>query len=424
MHSTSFKEDIRRRGWVKRCDSVATHVLLDGGALCIPDQENSKFLNVLFAATLRKDSFCVVEQKTPVFKMFFDIDAKFRGTGRTPDIVHAEKSMCLWMHVFCTTSFFAAGKNQRMIVCTAPAKHDQCGEIVKCGMHIYFPGITTNPAIAIACRRAMLQQLEESPPEMGRGGQFLANSWADVVDEAVFKGSGLRTVYAHKGRHEKRAYVPKWVVEADEMGGEPRVVELPDPLPPEDRRDMIHECSIRVFHHNVTPTVNGEHEQADQENSHSVGGRAVSGRSTSIQVYEDALPALLSRLPKQYQKMSFVRAFVSTHAVYLKSTCKYCMNVGREHNTSTVYVQVTKQGAAVRCYCRKEEYNCAEYASPIIPLPRETLEIFFPDVGTGAFLPDVQTSKSTMQKEKSVRFLAGRCFDPSVKKRQCKKKRF
>jgi len=99
------------------------------------------------------------------------------------------------------------------------------------------------------------------------------------------------------------------------------------------------------------------------------------------------------------------------------------MNVGREHNTSTIYVQVTKQGVSIRCYCRKEEYQCANYKSSPTPLPREILQVFFPEVGTSAFLPDVQYErKSTKNKQQSVRLLADRCFAGTRSKR--KKKRF
>lgn len=428
MHSNSFRDEIRRRGWIKRFDSVATHLLLDGGSLCVSDAEHSKFLNVLFSATLRGETVCVVEQKTPVFTLFFDIDAQYAGSGRDREIEQTERQLSLWIYDFIFQRFYDVGEggSRRMIACLAPSKKHQSDEGVKCGIHLYFPGVCTNSKIALECRRRMVEALEDlSPLEKKSLGVQPLNSWKDVVDEAVFKGSGLRTVFSHKGKHEKRVYVPRWVVETDSSTGKACLRDLPDPLSPEDRRDFIHECSIRVFHHSLTPCRGGEHTQADHEHEHLEGGHGVSGKSTSIDVYSDALPVLVSRLPVQYRKISFVRAFVSTHAVYLKSTCKYCLNVGREHNTSTIYVQVTKQGASVRCYCRKEEYNCASYKSPVIELPKETLHVFFPDMGMDAFLPDVARQelgiKSVRAKQENVRALASTCFGKTPKRR---KKRF
>jgi hypothetical protein len=427
MRSNSFREEIRRRGWIKRFDNnPATHLLLDGGALCVSDSEHSKFLNVLFSATLRGETVCVVEQKTPVFNLFFDIDAQYPGSGRDHNIEQAERDLSLWIYDFIFHRFYDVGEggSRRMIACLAPPKKRQSSDgsptgSLKCGMHLYFPGICTNSRIAMECRRRMVEALEDLAPDTI--GVSPLNSWKDVVDEAVFKGSGLRTVFSHKGKHEKRAYVPRWVVE--EGRG---LCELPRPLSPEAQRDFIHECSIRVFHHSLTPCVGGEHTQADNEHEHHEGGHGVTGKSTSIQVYSEALPVLVSRLPVQYRKISFVRAFVSTHAVYLKSTCKYCLNVGREHNTSTIYVQVTKQGATVRCYCRKEEYHCASYKSPVIDLPKETLHFFFPDMGVDAFLPDVGMqelgTKSVRTKEHDMRVLASTCFRLPTSKRR--KKRF
>jgi hypothetical protein len=418
MYPGSFKEEVKHRGWIKRFDKVATHLLMNGGVLSVPDHENAKFLNVFFAALLRHEAVSVVEQKTPVFRLFFDIDAKYPGHKYTEDIKQSEASLVTWLYKHILEFFDVKDRTEthRMIVCSAPVKQLIVDgvDLIKCGMHVYLPEIYTNSKIALALRTKLL---DTPPPEMT---VMPDNIWSDVIDEAVFKGSGLRTIYSHKGISEARVYRPRWVVT-----GNGHIEELPEELEPEVQRDMIHECSIRTFHHTLTPTVSGEHMVADQEDVHVEGGRAVQGRSTSIHKYTEALPGLMKRLPAPYRNISFVRAFVSTHAVYLKSTCKYCMNVGREHNTSTIYVQVTKQGASIRCYCRKEEYKCADYTSAPTSLPREILQVFFPEVGTSAFLPDVQYErKSTKNKQQSesVRFLADRCFAGTRSKR--KKKRF
>lgn len=421
---TKFRDDAISRKWFASKERPATHLMMDGGRLSIPDDQAGAFLNIYFASVVvRREKLSLVEVKTPVFRLFFDLDIRFKKGAR--GVQRSVERMCkiIWEHV--TMDFFVvdtaplqghmstssletattvgSGKEDmtRCIVCQAPSKAEVSDEVevVKHGVHIVFPHIFVNSPIALACRQALLEKL---PLEFARGQHVdgtdsstdstastsgftgPANSWEDVVDDSVFRGSGLRMIYSGKGRGEDRAYTPRF--EIDHCGNT-RVCQVDTAA---IKREYIHDTSIRAFHQRLTPCVAGEHEIADDPGVHSAGG-VVIGTGTPIEMYQEAIPKLRELLPAAYKDTQFLKAFVTSHAVMLKTSSRFCMNVQREHTTSTIYLCITKRGVCQKCYCRKEERGCAGYSSPLIPLPYEVVRVFFPD---DAFIDDpVEVSK-------------------------------
>lgn len=420
-----FRDQIKERRWLVTGDGQTTHLLMDGtGKLCVPDTHAGTFLNMYFAAVaVCRETLSVVEQRTPVFRLFFDLDIRLRDE----DTVHADtviRKIVTIVWKFVTTRFFVmetgssgpdvasvvsstmddsstatTDARDRMIVCTAPPKKEQTG-LQKTGVHLIFPNIFVNSPIALRCREALVEHLEavyyetgcvdqsnssqsvtqgdsmaDSMKDSAEPGPVVgpANSWRDIIDDTVYKGSGLRLIYSHKGRSEGRAYVP--VYDMDRVQGM-YAVNLESLA---TRRAYIHDCSIRSVHSSLTPCQGGEHQIADSLDSHMMGGTTVSGRTQSLDMYKDALPVVAKALPSAYTGIRFLKAFVTDHTVYLKTNSRYCMNVKREHRTSTVYVAITRHGAMVRCYSRKDEYGCATFATDVIPLPPSTIKVFFPD---------------------------------------------
>lgn len=407
----SFRQEIKDRHWMVMGDGQTTHLLMDGsGKLCVPDSQSGLFLNIYFvSAVVRNEAISLVEQKSPIFKLFFDLDIRVPESSESLSIIK-HMSTSIWK--FVTREFFilessdtsssVSGNTEsssdstkdRMIVCTAPKKIEKPG-VVKLGCHLIFPNILVNSPIALKCREALLNELpslyssiphstsaqsvthcdqQSDEDDTNTACTQPLNSWSDVVDDSVYKGSGLRLVWSHKGRKEARAYVP--VFDMDSVHGMTDVV--CDSLAV--KREYVHLCSIRSTCGTLTPCRGGAHHIADDlMHGHMVGGTPVSGRSQSIDMYIEAIPDVERALPHVYQGIRFLKAFVTPNTVYLKTNSRYCLNVKREHRTSTIYIAVTRQGMMIRCYSRKEEYNCADFASHIIPLPSRALRVFFPD---------------------------------------------
>jgi len=424
-----FRDEAIARKWFASKDRpTATHLMMDGGRLAVPDDQGGAFLNIYFASVvIRGEKLSLVEVKSPVFRLFFDLDIRFNKDAH--GIQRTIRRLCrvVWEHV--TNDFFAVsseglftdpqsslssmetakaddpssrhcnGERARMIICQAPSKIEtikseddscRCG-VVKHGVHIVFPNIFVNSPIALACRDKLLGKLplifpdhapqyeagdvNDSSTESTASTSGFAqpvNSWSDIVDDSVFRGSGLRMIFSSKGRGEGRAYVPKF--EMDQFGDiNPCSLETAAA-----KRSYIHDTSIRVTHNALTPCMGGEHEIADKPGVHAHGDCVV-GTSTSIDMYQEVLPKLREVLPAVYKDTRFINAFVTTHAVMIKTNSRYCQNKRGEHATSTIYLCISKRGVCQRCYCRKEERGCADYASPVIPLPMDVVRVFFPD---------------------------------------------
>lgn len=416
-----FRDEAIARKWFASKDHpTATHLMMDGGRLAVPDDQAGAFLNIYFASVvIRKEKLSIVEVKTPVFRLFFDLDIRFKSGAHGIQRTISKMCKIIWEHV--TTDFFILDMNDaalerpgstcslataattvsegsdsghaKMIVCQAPSKIETPGsgkdavESVKHGVHVVFPQIFVNSPIALACREALLEKLPEafldesndqctdsSTDSTASTSGFInpINSWESIVDDSVFRGSGLRMIFSGKGRGEDRAYVPRFEID---RYGDIRTCQLETAAV---KRELIHATSLRVFHDRLTPCAAGEHEIADQPGVHSTGG-CVIGTGTSIDMYQEAIPKLRELLPAVYKDTRFLKAFVTSNAVMIKTASRYCLNKGGEHRTSTIYLCVTKRGVCQKCYCRKEERGCADYSSPLIPLPYEVIRVFFPD---------------------------------------------
>jgi len=303
-----------------------------------------------------------VELKTPIFRLFLDIDARVDATHTDIDF------QCLFELVHqCALDFFDS-REYRMIVCSTELKHEAPDGTVKHGFHIVFPSIYVNAPIALAFRGNILQKVDELPIS-------LHNTWGDVIDDSVYKANGLRALFSAKGQSELRCYVPRIVFADDGLS-----TMIQDAMPASEKRLFVHECSIRAFEAQLTSCRGGEDSVADSSDVHRHNG-VVIGKRISLSAYADVLPKVQDVLPSIYSTQRFTGAFVTRHAIMLRSSSRFCGNVGREHRTSTVYFCVTKRAAGVyqKCYCRKDEHGCVDYSGPIIALDLNTLKTFFPD---------------------------------------------
>jgi hypothetical protein len=350
----NFKEQMKDRGWwgVRNDASnqparVATHLCLDGGKLCVPDEHSGTFLNVYFNAILRGETPSVVEVRTRVFKMFLDIDA--RVYNEDEDFEEVLACISTKARGFWPTSA------SEMIVCTAPVKRQ--GEWFKRGFHVYFPAIYVTTHIALAFRDALLLDLHQ---HHSKGP--CTNTWEEAIDPAVYKSSGLRMLYSGKGPKEQRQYTPLVIFQLD--GTRER---LGENLPAGRKRELLISCSIRTFGEE-RPTSCVADSLQENARDHKIGAAAVLGKSTTLEAYAKTLPEVQAALPSIYTDQKFTGVFKTDHAVMLRSSSRYCMNVQREHATSTVYFCVTRRGICQKCYCRKEGYGCDTYASEYFEL--------------------------------------------------------
>jgi Herpesviridae UL52/UL70 DNA primase len=395
--ATTLKDVLQANGWwlkrgVGQSTRKPTHLLLDGGRAHVPDESDGQFLNeyVLVLARNPGDPPAVVELRTPVFRMFMDVDAKLRH-GSTCDF------RALWEVIFRESARFFA-EVPRLVICTAPVKTD--GEIDKHGAHLIWPEVWVKDSVAMAFRDALIPALREV-----FGDDVFANAWEDIVDACVYKANGLRMPWSVKGRGEGRPYVPTLVVTAD------GATEVPPVTGVTALRTWVHDLSIRG--HGKTPSALQEHVVVPASPPRGASRGGGGGTTQPLEEYEHILPLVDAALPPEFKPQRFTGLFRTPNSVMLRSTSHYCRNLGRAHKSNTVFFVVSRQGVSQKCFCRCEttegrQYGlCGNFESESFPLPAEAIEALLGAAAAAAPVPkpmmlDPAVATLPTQKTKSL----------------------
>jgi hypothetical protein len=119
-----------------------------------------------------------VQRRTLMFPFFMDIDVRMKSLAHDT----AELRQQLIRPVLQAVQQCGAVNNELALVCTTHAK--PCADLVKCGMHIHFPGLVVDANTARAIRSIVLQNFRPVPN--------VVNPPEDIYDEVVFLANGLR----------------------------------------------------------------------------------------------------------------------------------------------------------------------------------------------------------------------------------------
>jgi hypothetical protein len=355
FNSAFFKHVLRTRGWLLRAgekDKPVTHLFLDGGRASVPDDDAGLFLNIYATAISKKERLAVVEVRTPVFKLFLDLDARVQKGTPYDFEPFFERVASAVLDFFCVT------ESPCLVVCSTDPK-DESDDIQKCGFHLIWTNVFVSSDSALAFRNHILDVVVPTLPT-------LANSWEDAIDACVFKSNGLRMPWSYKSSNhtDTRIYVPQWTFGDDRHEKK------------KSRREWIHALSIRVPRASPTPTTIPVVELTHKASSSSASG----GIAKNIESYRHAIPGVAAVLPPEYGHISFTGMFKCEHIAMLRTTNKYCANVGREHKASQIYFAITRQGISQRCYCRKDpqfgNVACKDFVGETYPLPEALVAAF------------------------------------------------
>lgn len=345
-----------------------THLLLDGGKMKIPDEVHGAFLNAYASSVVRfpERRPCVVELRTRVFKFFVDLDTRFdtaeaAAAAQRLDTV-PQPPMLDVLRRACERVADVCGAGYEAMVCSA----NEIGDGHKMGFHIVWPTMLVTSRTARRVRDAIVDALNDDfPPEI----VGVAGTWESIVDATVYKANGLRMPWSGKGRAGDRYYELRGRFVDDAF--DPTVVSGVSAL-----RDAVHALSIRTFNKDPTVTLDDDAE-SDTESA----DKAWTCRSLSA--YSDVLGKVTAALPVHYVGHKFTGLMASEHCVLLRSTARYCFNLGRAHRTNNVYFMLTRRGVCQRCYCRCEtaegrKYGmCKDFSSEVWPVPDEVVSAFF-----------------------------------------------
>jgi hypothetical protein len=349
----------RKRG------SAVSHLLLDGGVLSVPDESASEFIGAYALGVVKagRNKPCVVETKTPVFRMFYDLDAH-TATDAAPDAFDVLKLVC-----DTTAACFGACSDavcSDAVVCMTNEPKRLDNGATKFGIHVTFDHIFADSATALAVRERVLEALANVPSPF-------ANDWSQVVDAAVFKGSGMRLPWSVKKGEDDRWYVPI----AEYVNGSWTRIERPE-TSVSVVRSLLARSSLRYFG-SSTPCELAAHAEIG---SLARGGSCGSLTHASLREHADVARVVESLVSGTYRG-NVTAVLVGTHAVIFRHDSKFCANVNREHTTSNTYFLLTPRGLQQCCYSRKDASpdlgcQCRDFKGDVIDVPSWMTARFFP----------------------------------------------
>lgn len=374
-----------------------THTLMDRGSLYVPLDKYHEFLELYSNFVLSGGKAYVVEIKTPgIFKMFFDFDIHL--LEHPP----SDFSIKIAKYIKSTISELFLNLTPTIIICETINKRTRKNgiECIKCGIHFHIPELHVSADIAKKIRIAVVQKLSNNMGTNGKPCPQGPTTWDEDVDSAVFEGSGLRMPFSRKmvvcstckktkdgcsyclGTRqvdEGRAYSPTYKVNADytvEDVSKQSVIETLkitsirselntashalNPIPPcwlEMPSLIIEEKSKR---RKLTHMEWGSITEGHQEIESNLKGKEKISKEclSSVQSWINKL-AKSGIINKEYRSVEIYDGFTflannTRSQCVIKIGSQFCQNIGREHNSNTVYMHInadTKQ-AFMKCFCR------------------------------------------------------------------------
>lgn len=439
---------IRFKNWTQshftKKDVDATHVAMNSGKLVVPlGAEEDTFLEDYAKCLLAGHRMYFVEQLSyqwspPCFRLFMDLDFK-QLAPITERGIEAASCVCasvvdrFFAHSSHTIVASTTYKN-----CTSTDSNGNKIQLVKTGVHLYWPKHYVTPLQCLHIRESIIAQLIEVfgirvTPEM--------NEWEDVVDKSVYgdahggRGSGLRmlgsckteTCSCRSGKDRVTGATCdtcngfKRIDDRDNAGriGRPYMMlcVLEEPLfdGVVNRRDLeqekaymssmitlIRDTKLRTSLTEDTlnngfklppgapiyiAPVKGRRKSTTGRNERSVDA------SDPINIeLQEAIRTAFGQLYSSIVVRKVTKGPQGRHFTILITgqNCRYCQNIGREHNSQNIYFVASKEfGLVQRCFDSGDktpemQYGlCKEYSSASMVIGPKTSAMLWPE--TAAF---------------------------------------
>lgn len=420
--------------------SATTHYRMDGGKLAIDPILMDEFLKQYANALDRGESLSVVERRTDIYKMHFDLDVLDHAPWTEADIHQTLQEIRVAM-AECFLPEMAA-QLLRAVVLLAPPK--QVNDMWKTGIHVIYPDLQVDSAMGLTLRKVAVMRLNKLQRRLEP-----LNSWDDVLDRSVHVANGLRMVgsvkmskcslCASKRKKMKNVGFDKFVL-CDDCSGRTLCNDgraytaflLLDALGnkdlpgTEELRQNRYLCvklsSIRCFSpvglsrnsdFVLPPGIALEDPGAVKASARGAATLVVSrkefrnkdkkqhvaGNNQLVPVLEKFLTSspLMAQMGwtcsgNPYQEVSVIKVSY-TKVNYLVNIegpgSTYCNNKKGFHNSSKVYFDVRSKHLVQRCFSGKcaqasgadgasVAVSCKEYKSPAVKLPEDLRRLLFP----------------------------------------------
>ncbi len=372
----------------------ATHCLLDGGIWKIPKSEYITFLKMLADDLTNGHKHYISENRGEVFRFICDLD--FFELDEQISVSAVEQVVSVIQQII--KEYYSV--EYSVIICGSDTKtvirNDK--EYIKSGFHLIWPKLYVNVDIAKQLRILFIELLIDT-----FGERESDNLWSDVVDLAIYEDNGLRMVGCRKMgicktcKNKKDIKTTCTVCEGTGRKEDPRFYS-PKSVLPNDSSDYLHKLQIDyylllldtcIYNYNNNelsnltkrmelplPEQNSQGSSSKKENGTNGRKSKTSSPDSEIEVkvenfirkyFKDTHPTI--RVRKVTKKESD-----NINVYFAEVDDNFCINVNREHNSSSIYFQIKPSGVCQRCYCKKDTTDgriagpCKTFQSTEVPL--------------------------------------------------------
>jgi len=323
-----------------------SHVLMDGGVLSVPFDRLNEFHEKYITAVKSGENLFVVEQKSPTYNFFVDIDYKDENSLTLDEIQDICKIIC--------DKVKRHGGKECLISVSPPKKVDK---YTKTGVHLNWPGFVVDQASALALREHILVALSKA-----KGN----TDWNEIIDSAVYgdlkrktKGSGFRMPWSHKmakhmacggqgcenchsGKVVQVAYLPVFIYKNGPLSTLLKVSQEPD-------LEILKMSSIR--------TDETQHVTIEPPSSVIKEG-SFTAAQTADELHDDELKGLIESFVQKNMEgqssASITKLFKHKETYLVSTNSKYCENLKRPHSSNHVWFHISGSVIAQKCFCRCE----------------------------------------------------------------------
>jgi len=342
-----------------------THVLMNGGTLHItPDRLNE--FNQAYCQSIRKgERLFVVEQKTPMYRLFIDIDyvdeeALTYETIKSISRMLTDKVRSL------------VGDNKDMCIISV-AKPKPKGVLTKTGIHLNWPLCVVGQKEALCVRDHLISHMSKI---------YSAKDWSYIIDKAVFGdlqtgsiGSGFRLPWSYKKTRDvvEGPYIPFF----EYKNG--NIIDITDEQISIERLEQV---QIRTTEEEPNITVESVGPFSLHPPSRKLQGKEIDNPEVS------AYMETFIRINMKGQGDSRIQKFIRNKDTYaIQTNSKFCENVGRNHSSNHVWFFVSKKTSTVcqKCFCTCETSNgrrygfCRDFSGQTHGLPNKIMYLLFPE---------------------------------------------
>lgn len=403
-----------------------SHLLLNGGNIFLPHEEYKNFLKLYSRDIILGVKHYISEVRTPIFNLFFDVDYYDYHELSLESIKQLCRDIQYVISKFFEDQLDTYQRRLIVSVCDDTKKYEQNGKILlKTGLHLHWPSIQLDKSQAFIIRSAILQYLENKNGVRGEGKL----SWNEVIDESVFKGSGLRLIGTRKcskcsdcknkkpqkdncitctslGKTDDgRVYKFKFVL--DGFNNEDMLLQKKFN---NNFYELIKECSIRTNQEqpnisiinypewyemnkympskkgrkkkNNTENIKKNHSENFEEHSELKFRKKINPDDIRFQKLTDFLSLWL---PKEYnQEFTDLYLCGDKEDFYVLNTKDhYCMNKKDEHSSNHIYYLITKEEIFQKCFSENisefSNLKCSEFKYKIIKISERIKKLLYPN---------------------------------------------